>query len=533
MRKWLVRGGIALALLVLILGAAGWYVARRFEPYIREQAIAYLEGKFGTGVELRSLKVSVRFLSPWKPKAARLLLTGDGLKLPVKGRENFPPLFAADGFSVQTTLGAIWDSPRRIHDVRLTKLAINIPPKGMGTISKPRPDEQPPDPSKKPSVIVDTIHADNIELRMFPSDPEKLPRLFEIHHLTLRGTAPGQALKYDAVLTNPKPKGVINVAGDFGPWHKDEPGDTPISGGYTFKDADLGVFKSIAGILNSTGRFDGVLGRIEVRGETRTPQFRLARGNPVPLTTTFHSIVDGTSGDTFLEPVRATLGSSTMEARGRIVRPKGVKARSIVLNVTLPHGRIEDMVRLAVKAPKPFLTGGVALKTKLQILPIPGEELSARLLLDGDFSIDRSQFLGGSVQDKLDQLSRRAQGQPKNEEISDVLSAMRGSFSLRDGDLQFASLVFQVPGADILLKGNYGIHSEQIDLHGVARLQAKVSQTMTGWKRIVLKPVDPFFSKDGAGTLLPIQVVGDRSAPKFGLDRRKKDEPVSADRAEK
>jgi hypothetical protein len=137
------------------------------------------------------------------------------------------------------------------------------------------------------------------------------------------------------------------------------------------------------------------------------------------------------------------------------------------------------------------------------------------------------------VQDKLDQLSRRAQGQPKNEEISDVLSAMRGSFSLRDGDLQFASLVFQVPGADILLKGNYGIHSEQIDLHGVARLQAKVSQTMTGWKRIVLKPVDPFFSKDGAGTLLPIQVVGDRSAPKFGLDRRKKDEPVSADRAEK
>src|SRR5688500_9356726 len=101
MRKWLVRGGIALALLILILGVVGWYVARRFEPYIREQAIAYLEGKFGTGVELRSLKVSVRFLSPWKPKAARLLLTGDGLKLPVKGRENLPPVsnsLAAFGF---------------------------------------------------------------------------------------------------------------------------------------------------------------------------------------------------------------------------------------------------------------------------------------------------------------------------------------------------------------------------------------------------------------------------------------------------
>ena len=68
-------------------------------------------------------------------------------------------------------------------------------------------------------------------------------------------------------------------------------------------------------------------------------------------------------------------------------------------------------------------------------------------------------------------------------------------------------------------------------MHGFARLQAKVSQTMTGWKRIALKPVDPFFSKNGAGTLLPIAVTGSRSAPKFGLDRKKKDDTASADRA--
>jgi len=123
------------------------------------------------------------------------------------------------------------------------------------------------------------------------------------------------------------------------------------------------VFKSIGGILDSTGRFDGVLRRIAVHGETRTPQFHLAGGNPVPLTTRFESVVDGTTGDTFLEPVRATLGSSTMEARGRIVRPEGAKARSVVLDVVLRKGRIEDLVRLAVKAPKPFLTGEIALRT--------------------------------------------------------------------------------------------------------------------------------------------------------------------------
>jgi S1-C subfamily serine protease len=34
-------------------------------------------------------------------------------------------------------------------------------------------------------------------------------------------------------------------------------------------------------------------------------------------------------------------------------------------------------------------------------------------------------------------------------------------------------------------------------------------------------PIDPFFSKQGAGTLLRIQVVGTSKEPKFGRDRGK------------
>ena len=50
------------------------------------------------------------------------------------------------------------------------------------------------------------------------------------------------------------------------------------------------------------------------------------------------------------------------------------------------------------------------------------------------------------------------------------------------------------------------------------RLEATVSQTMTGWKRWALKPVDRFFSKEGSGTLLRIQVVGTAKEPKFGRE---------------
>jgi hypothetical protein len=53
---------------------------------------------------------------------------------------------------------------------------------------------------------------------------------------------------------------------------------------------------------------------------------------------------------------------------------------------------------------------------------------------------------------------------------------------------------------------------------------------MTGWKRFVLKPVDPFFSKPGAGTLLPIKITGNRAHPQFGLDRGAKHETGAGDR---
>jgi hypothetical protein len=218
-----------------------------------------------------------------------------------------------------------------------------------------------------------------------------------------------------------------------------------------------------------------------------------------------------------------------MVARGSVTRVAGAPRRTVILDVVLSRGHIEDLLRLAVKSPQPLMTGEVDLHTRLQILPL-AQPFQLRLLLRGDFDMDQAHFTGANVQEKIDSLSRRAQGQPKNTEISDVLSAMRGDFNLHDGDLTISSLTFQIPGAAVHLKGDYGLESERIDFHGVARLRAKVSQTMTGWKRIALKPVDPFFSKGGAGTLLPIKMTGTRQKPEFGLDRKGKHEPAGGGR---
>ena len=40
---------------------------------------------------------------------------------------------------------------------------------------------------------------------------------------------------------------------------------------------------------------------------------------------------------------------------------------------------------------------------------------------------------------------------------------------------------------------------------------------VTGWKGAMLRPLDRFFEKDGAGTFLHIRVDGKSKQPKFGV----------------
>ena len=202
---------------------------------------------------------------------------------------------------------------------------------------------------------------------------------FDVHRLAMRSVGLDRPAPFTAALNNPTPPGEIHVAGDFGPWQKDDPGQTPLAATYEFNNADLGHFKGISGILSSTGKFGGVLERILVDGETHTPDFSVdAGGHPMPLDTVFHAIVDGTSGDTLLQPVRARLANSTtIIANGGVVKTPGKKGRTVALDVTVPEGRLQDVLRLAVKSDKPPMTGGVTFRTKFDLPPGEGSSRAA------------------------------------------------------------------------------------------------------------------------------------------------------------
>ncbi len=196
----------------------------------------------------------------------------------------------------------------------------------------------------------------------------------------------------------------------------------------------------------------------------------------------------------------------------------------------MDRARIEDLLKLGVRTEPPVMTGPVEMKTRLSLAP-GDASVTDRLKLAGAFHVLDAHFTNDKVQDKLDSLSLRSQGKPKEaKEHTDenVPVDLRGLFTLRDGLLSFSSLHFVIPGTHVDMTGDYGLDGKEFDFHGKARLDAKVSQMTTGWKSILLKPVDPFFSKDGAGTEVPIRVTGTESEPHFGLDfgHKREDEKI-------
>jgi hypothetical protein len=173
-----------------------------------------------------------------------------------------------------------------------------------------------------------------------------------------------------------------------------------------------------------------------------------------------------------------------------------------------------------MKGPKPMMRGPIDLKVKLQ-WPPGKADIADKLRLSGTFALRQAHFTSPTVQDKIDGLSSRAQGKPGDEAVDEVPATLNGSFRLVNGVIEFSRLHLTIPGADLALAGSYSFDKETIDFRGKLRLQAKVSQTMSGWKRWALKPADSFFAKDGAGTQLRVRIDGTRELPHFGRDRQK------------
>lgn len=499
---FLVVAGIAIALAI-----------HYAQPYVHAQALQLLQQKFNGNVEVQDFRVSL---------GRSLRVTGSGLVVRYEGRTDIPPLIAAREFSAEAGPLALLGSPWRIERIQLNGLIIHIPPH-QDKPQVPAANAERKRKLKEIKIFVHELDVDDTELHTIPKDPQKPEHVFRIHQLVMHSVGLHRAASFTAHLTNYKPPGEIVSSGNFGPWNAGDPGQTPLAAGYTFKDANLGVFKGISGILSSQGKFGGVLEQIGVQGETDTPNFRVAlAGHPVDLKTVFEATVDGTNGNTMLHPVRATIMHTTIVTNGAVLKVDGQKGRTIELDVSVNNGRIEDLLKLAVKADRPPLTGNVSLHTKFD-LPAGEGDVVRKLKLVGNFGVDHAFFTDPAVRGKIKSLSRRGQGKPEDKEAGSGISNLQGQFALGGGVVTFRNLIFDVEGANVKLNGTYALADEKLDFYGTLRLDAKLSQMTTGIKSLLLKAVDPFFRK-GDVTELPIKITGTRQHPSFGLDLHHKEE---------
>jgi hypothetical protein len=501
-------GGLAFALTALLLVALFSLPIR--SAALKERVIALLSEQLESEVTIERLEGRV---------FPRVAVSGGGVSIRHKGRTDVPPLIRIEQFEIRGSLRDLMRRPRRVGEVRLQGLEVKIPPGDDEPAEAVSPSDQREQARKLEQVIIDRFEAPAAVITLIPKRAGKQPKVFTVHHLVMERLGINQTIPFIATLTNPVPEGQVETSGTFGPWNVPHPARSPVTGSYVFANANLDTIAGLAGTLRSSGSFYGPINRIQVQGTTETPDFQIdVGGKPVPLHTRFTAIVDGSDGDTYLRQVDARILDSQLTATGAVIGLEGVPGRRVEIDVNMPDGRIEDLLRLAVKSDEPLLRGVVKLRARL-VIPPEKKKVIDKLSLSGEFGLTSATFTDTGVQAKLIGLSRRGQGISKDEAVGDVLSNLRGRLVVENAVASFSQLTFSVPGAQVELAGRYGLRNETINFRGKLKMQATLSQVAGGGvKGFFLKVFDPFFKKPGAGMVLPIKIEGTRTAPKFGLD---------------
>lgn len=510
---------IAVLLICALVIGGGFFAFDRFESTLRQRMVESIENRFNSTAEIQDLQIEMAF--------PRIQMRGRKLAMHYRGMKTLPPLISIDEFSASAPFLNVLKRRVDIAELKLIGLQINIPPHGAKDLveKKTQTQQAVPESNAIPNAhapghayfLVHKIVADGTVLRIQPKNPDKDPMEFDLYQLAVYSATSDRPLRFTSKLKNAKPPGIIDSDGEFGPWNADDPGGTPVKGRYTFQHADLSVFKGISGILSSEGTYSGRLNEILVEGTTDTPDFALRTAKyKMHLATEFHAIVDGTNGDTLLQPVKARLGEHTeFICKGGVYGKPGPKGKTVQLDVTMEKGRIEELLRLVVPQ-EPALVGSIQFHSAFE-LPPGDQDVLDKLKLKGTFHVKRAKFTSADVQKKIEKLSIKGRGMQEDETDERIVSEMDGAFLLRNGRSDFSTLTFSVPGAGVSLSGNYDMNRELIDFHGQLKIEAKLSETQKGFKSILLKVVDPFFRKNGK-TVVPIKVQGSPKNVNFGLD---------------
>jgi hypothetical protein len=232
-RKWLVLG----AALVLAVALALFAVAARVlrGGSLTQRVTASLEAALNCDVSMDPLTVRM---------FPRIKVSGTNLTIRLKQRPDLPAFMTIDQFDVN--LGLLSVIRRHVEEVHLDGLHVNVPPRLSDAMASTL-DAAASAPTGRHSLFrVDRIVTHNALLNFVAKKAVGRPLMFEVHNLELLDAGVDAPMRFIASLTNPVPEGQVYSRGTFGPWNRDDPTLTPMTGAYTLADADLNTINGLA-----------------------------------------------------------------------------------------------------------------------------------------------------------------------------------------------------------------------------------------------------------------------------------------------
>jgi len=385
-----------------------------------------------------------------------------------------------------------------------------FPPFGSGPPWKPTETD----------VVVDKVIANGAILQFTRHDPKQPPVKFVIEKLVAHHLARREPVKYEVRIDNPEPKGIVDASGTFGPWNMDQLSATPLSGNYSFQNADLGSFAGIRGILSSDGVFQGTLESIAVKGKTKAPDFG-AKDTPhkLNLNTDFDAEVDSTNGDVTLHRVKAQLQKTIIVSKGKVASRPTEDGKTANLDFDVRSGRIQDLLLLFVSDKKSPLNGLVSLHAHT-LVPPGSAPFLRRIELRGDFGIESASFTKEETQTNVNKLSTASRGGgDQDDDPENVVSDLQGHVDVKNGIATFTALRFRVPGARARMDGTFDLITQKVDLRGMLYMDAKLPEATSGIKSFLLKAIDPFLKKNRrGGAKFPVSITGTYQHPAYKAD---------------
>jgi hypothetical protein len=498
---WIATGLIAAGFAVAIaLLALNW-------PFTQSSITAALEQASGRQVKIRA------FHNSYIPMGC----TAEGIQFLRHKHPELQPVITIEKLTIRSSLFGLFGRTKRISSVQISAMHMIVPPAEERSSGKPVYLNAGPGGT---SLAISKITADSalLEFMRYPHDPS--PYILRIVHLEVSGVGPRTAMDYRATLDNTEPPGAIRAEGSFGPWNPDNVGATPLSGRYTYDKIDLSRFSGIEGTGRANGEFSGRLSNIETHGRVDVSGFGIqGTGHSVNVSTTFEAMVDGTNGDVQLNPAVAHFRHTQIEVRGRIASTAGDQGKTAQFGVSVPRGRVDDLLYLFDKG-DPDMQGDVALNGTFLWPPGPAtflRKIRMRLIV----GIRASKFSSPNTQDSIDRLSESAAGERRKEQKEDgrvVLSQVEGNIDMRNGIAAVTNGHFHVPGADATLHGAYSPLNRRVDLHGALATKGTLADTTSGLKAVFAKVVTPLFPKRGDERIIPFDITGAGGNAKVAID---------------